>query len=51
MDFSLPTDEEDFAEIRYEWATELVSKEYMRPGFGRKGVDAGNWGGDLKYEI
>ncbi|CAJ1427927.1 unnamed protein product, partial [Effrenium voratum] len=30
MDFSLPTDEEDFAEIRYEWATELVSKEYMR---------------------
>ncbi|CAL1139253.1 unnamed protein product [Cladocopium goreaui] len=29
-DFTLPTDEENFTEIRYEWATELASKEYMR---------------------
>ena len=29
-DFTLPTDEENFTEIRYEWATELASKVYMR---------------------
>eukprot|EP00931_Biecheleriopsis_adriatica_P068769 TRINITY_DN4267_c0_g1_i1.p1 TRINITY_DN4267_c0_g1~~TRINITY_DN4267_c0_g1_i1.p1 ORF type:complete len:905 (+),score=326.79 TRINITY_DN4267_c0_g1_i1:77-2716(+) len=30
VDFTLPDDEEDFTEIRYEWATELAGKEYMK---------------------
>ena len=29
-DFTLPSEEEEFQEIRYEWATEMASKEYMR---------------------
>ena len=29
-DFTIPNEEEDFTEIRYEWATALASKEYMR---------------------
>lgn len=29
-EFSLPSGDEDFAEVRYEWATESASKEYLR---------------------